>query len=151
MKEAAIQRSRDKEKAVKFDAIEKEVEETLKETLRPRPYEETSVFSIFDIEKQKSNLNKAGAAFGKLGPVAAKLSGMVPSVWPSDIARFATQFATVPPTDTVNAKTGDESTNESQIEVMAGYGKIINWLVTIAGQGVDIYNKMDQNRQEARF
>ena len=57
----------------------------------------------------------------------------------------------MPPSDTVNSRTAEETTAESQIAAAEGYGKIINYLVSIAGQGFEIYDKMDKNRQEAKL
>ena len=57
----------------------------------------------------------------------------------------------MPPSDIVNSRTAEETTAESQIAAAEGYGEIINYLVTIAGQGFEIYDKMDKNRQEAKL
>lgn len=97
-----------------------------------------------------TNINKAQEAFGKLGPVAEKLSGLLPSV--STLVGGITDFATPPTLEQISGEEPTtESTVEAQIAVYEGYGKILNHVATIVGHGFDIMSKMDENRQDAKM
>ena len=88
-----------------------------------------------------------------MGAVSSKLSEIMPSPWSlvnGDAINTASYLITPPSDHQATGESGSEAKAEIDLEqkiaTAAGYGTILNYLGSIAGSGLEIFNKMDANK-----